>query len=110
MKLESKLKLSAAGKLKLELQLVARLNIQELKGSHINTAFYLETLKMCYELLNKAKKDGLLAIESDIEEPDKSAGFSKYPKFLNDHHRGTSSATRCGWRLRAVSTRSILIR
>jgi chemotaxis protein MotA len=41
---------------------------------------------MCYELLNKARKDGLLAIESDIEEPDKSTVFSKYPKFLKDHH------------------------
>jgi chemotaxis protein MotA len=40
------------------------------KGSHFNKAFYLETLKMCYEILNKARKDGLLAIESDIEEPD----------------------------------------
>jgi chemotaxis protein MotA len=56
------------------------------KGSHFNKAFYLESLKMCYEILNKARKDGLLAIESDIEEPDKSAVFSKYPKFLKDHH------------------------
>jgi chemotaxis protein MotA len=60
--------------------------IGALKGSHFNKAFYLETLKMCYELLHKAKKDGLMAIESDIEEPDKSAVFSKYPKFLKDHH------------------------
>lgn len=57
-----------------------------LKGSQFNKAFYLESLKMCYEILNKARKDGLLAIESDIEEPDKSAVFSKYPKFLKDHH------------------------
>jgi len=56
------------------------------KGSHFDKAFYLETLKMCYEILNKARKDGLLAIESDIEEPDKSTVFSKYPKFLKDHH------------------------
>jgi chemotaxis protein MotA len=57
-----------------------------LKGSHFNKAFYLESLKMCYEILNKARKDGLLAIESDIEEPDKSAVFSKYPNFLKDHN------------------------
>jgi chemotaxis protein MotA len=56
------------------------------KGSHFTKAFYLESLKMCYEILNKARKDGLLAIESDIEEPDKSTVFSKYPKFLKDHH------------------------
>ena len=60
--------------------------IGALKGSHFTQAFYLETLKMCYELLHKAKKDGLMAIESDIEEPDKSNVFSKYPKFLKDHH------------------------
>lgn len=57
-----------------------------LKGSHFNKVFYLDTLKMCYEVLNKARKDGLLAIESDIEEPDKSPIFSKYPKFVKDHH------------------------
>jgi chemotaxis protein MotA len=57
-----------------------------LKGSHINQEFYLETLRMCYEILNKARKAGLLAIESDIEEPEKSEVFTKYPAFLNDHH------------------------
>ena len=57
-----------------------------LKGSHFTKAFYLETLKMCYEVLNKARKDGLLAIESDIEEPDKSPIFSQYPKFVKNHH------------------------
>lgn len=60
--------------------------IGALKGSHFNSAFYLEALKMCYEILNKARKDGLLAIESDIEEPDKSPVFTKYPKFLKDHY------------------------
>jgi chemotaxis protein MotA len=57
-----------------------------LKGSHFNTAFYLETLKMCYEILNKARKDGLLSIEADIEEPEKSTVFTQYPKFLANHH------------------------
>lgn len=57
-----------------------------LKGTKIEKAYYLESLKMLYELLNKARKDGLLAIESDIEEPDKSPIFSKYPRFLKDHH------------------------
>ena len=60
--------------------------VSALKGSHFTKAFYLEALKMCYEILNKARKEGLLAIESDIEEPEKSAVFSKYPKFLKNHH------------------------
>lgn len=41
---------------------------------------------MMYEFLNKARKEGLVGIEGDVEEPSKSAIFSKYPKFLNDHH------------------------
>jgi chemotaxis protein MotA len=53
-----------------------------LKGSPFTKTHYLTSLKMHYELLNKARKDGLVAIESDIEEPDKSAVFSKYPEFL----------------------------
>jgi len=47
---------------------------------------YLDTLKMTYDLLNKARRDGLMALESDVEEPQKSAIFTKYPEFLNAHH------------------------
>src|ERR1700685_3332504 len=55
-------------------------------GSEINKPFYLETLKMMYDLLGKARKEGLMSLESDVEEPSKSPIFSKYPKFLKDHH------------------------
>ncbi|MGC2450609.1 MAG: flagellar motor stator protein MotA [Candidatus Sulfotelmatobacter sp.] len=47
---------------------------------------YIITLKMMYELLNKARKDGLMALEGDVEEPEKSAVFSKNPAFLKNHH------------------------
>jgi len=47
---------------------------------------YLETLKMMYELFSRARKDGMMALESDSDAPDKSAIFSKYPTFLKDHH------------------------
>jgi len=57
-----------------------------LKGSPFTKQRYLDTLKMCYEMLNKARKEGLLALEADIEDPSKSQLFSKYPNFLNDHH------------------------
>ncbi len=56
------------------------------KGSKVTKQRYLESLKMMYELLNKARKDGLMALESDVEEPTKSPIFSKYPGFLSDHH------------------------
>ena len=59
--------------------------VASIKGSPFSKAFYLDVLKMCFEILNKARKDGLVAIETDIEEPDKSPIFTKYPKFLADH-------------------------
>jgi chemotaxis protein MotA len=55
-------------------------------GSKFSKQRYLETLKMMYDLLNKARKDGLVALEADIEEPAKSPSLSKYPAFLKDHH------------------------
>jgi chemotaxis protein MotA len=57
-----------------------------LKGSTFTRQRYLETLQMCYQMLNKARKEGLLALESDVEEPEKSQLFGKYPFFLKDHH------------------------
>ncbi|HEY3929850.1 MAG TPA: flagellar motor stator protein MotA [Candidatus Koribacter sp.] len=57
-----------------------------LKGSRYNKGLYVETVKMLYELLNKARRQGLVALESDIEEPDKSPIFAKYKSFLGDHH------------------------
>jgi chemotaxis protein MotA len=55
-------------------------------GSKFTTQGYLESLKMMYELLNKARKEGLVALENDVEDPAKSPIFSKYPGFLKDHH------------------------
>lgn len=54
-------------------------------GSKFNKQRYLDTLKMTYDLLNKARRDGLMALENDVEEPQKSPIFSKYPEFLNAH-------------------------
>ncbi len=48
--------------------------------------FYIETLKMLNELFQQARKGGIAKLESDVEEPEKSPIFSKYPKFLKDHH------------------------
>jgi chemotaxis protein MotA len=55
-------------------------------GSRFNKERYLETLKMLYELFGRARKEGLMALEADSDAPDKSPVFSKYPKFLKDHH------------------------
>src|ERR1700678_2591877 len=55
-------------------------------GSPFTKQAYLDSLKTLYELLNKARKDGLMALEGDVEEPDKSPLFSKGPTVLKNHH------------------------
>jgi chemotaxis protein MotA len=47
---------------------------------------YLDSLRMMYDLLNKARKDGLMALEADVEEPDKSPILSKGPAVFRNHH------------------------
>jgi len=47
---------------------------------------YIDLLKLVFDLLVKARKEGLLAIESDIENPAKSELFSRYPSIVADHH------------------------
>jgi chemotaxis protein MotA len=60
--------------------------VQILSGSKFSQQRYLDTMKMMFVLFNKARKEGLVAIESDIEEPEKSPLFTKYPAFLANHH------------------------
>src|SRR5271168_3723708 len=55
-------------------------------SSKYSTQRYVDSLKMMYELLQKARKEGLVALETDIEEPEKSPLFSKYKDFANNHH------------------------
>ena len=56
------------------------------KGSKFTKQRYVESLKLVYELLNKARRQGLMSLESDVETPDQSPIFSKDPQFLKDHH------------------------
>lgn len=56
------------------------------KGSPFTKTRYLSSLKMMYDLLNKARREGLMALENDVEDPSKSPVFSKNPEFLKDHH------------------------
>jgi chemotaxis protein MotA len=57
-----------------------------LKGSKFKKGFYMDALALMYDLLTKARKEGMMSLEADVEEPDKSAIFSKYPKIQHDHH------------------------
>ena len=56
------------------------------KGSKFSKARYMELLALMFDILQKARKEGLMSIEKDVEDPHSSAIFQKYPKVGNDHH------------------------
>ena len=56
------------------------------KGSKFNRTLYVDLLAMLFEVLSKVRKEGLMSIEGDVENPHDSPIFSKYPALANDHH------------------------
>jgi chemotaxis protein MotA len=56
------------------------------KGSKYNKALYMDLLALLFEILAKIRKDGMMSIENDVENPESSPLFSKYPNLLHDHH------------------------
>jgi len=56
-----------------------------MKASPYNKALYLELLALLYEIFNKMRREGMLAIEADIDEPEASPVFTKYPTIIKVH-------------------------
>jgi chemotaxis protein MotA len=56
------------------------------KGGKYTKARYMELLALQFDILQKARKEGLMAIEQDVENPDQSPLFKKYPTIAADHH------------------------
>lgn len=56
------------------------------KGSKYTKARYMELLALLFDILQKARKEGLMAIEKDVEEPEQSEIFKKYATVGSDHH------------------------
>lgn len=57
-----------------------------LKPNPFNHTLYFDSLKLLFELFTMAQRDGLVAIEGDIEKPEESQLFKKYPSVLSHHH------------------------
>jgi chemotaxis protein MotA len=57
-----------------------------LSGSRYTSAFYLESLKMLSDIFVFARKSGMAKLEEDVENPEKSTVFTKYPILTKDHH------------------------
>ncbi|MFI5105101.1 MAG: flagellar motor stator protein MotA, partial [Terriglobales bacterium] len=59
--------------------------LQVLKGSRYTAAMYLDTLRFLSDFFSTSRKNGLTALENDLDEPDKSAFFKRHPTFTSNH-------------------------
>ena len=57
-----------------------------LKGQKYKKETYMELLGLMFKLFSKARKEGLMALESDIEEPHESEIFKEATKINGNHH------------------------
>lgn len=59
--------------------------ISKLKlSTSYNEKTYIDLMVLMYTILTKSRKEGLMAIEKDIDDPANSPIFSQYPKILKD--------------------------
>lgn len=54
--------------------------------SKYNKAMYMQLMTLLYDILAKIRKEGLMSIEGDVDDPKNSPIFKKYPKIVGDHH------------------------
>jgi chemotaxis protein MotA len=57
-----------------------------MKGSKYKKEHYLALFALMYDLFNIARKDGVIGLEREIDDPDKSTVFSKHALVQKDHH------------------------
>jgi chemotaxis protein MotA len=56
------------------------------QGSKHSKARYMALMALLYDILSKIRKEGMMAVEADVDEPDKSALFQKHAAVSGDHH------------------------
>lgn len=59
--------------------------LRQLTGSPFNKSFYMDLLSLMYEIFDKSRKQGVMAIEEDIDNPESSQIFSRYPAIMKSH-------------------------
>ncbi|MEG0820098.1 MAG: flagellar motor stator protein MotA [Burkholderiaceae bacterium] len=57
-----------------------------LQTSKYTKARSLALMALLYDVLSKIRKEGMMAIESDVDDPEQSALFQKHPEVAGDHH------------------------
>ncbi|MAO41460.1 MAG: flagellar motor stator protein MotA [Pseudohongiella sp.] len=53
-------------------------------GQAVNEKVYLDLLSLLFDVFNKARREGMMSIEGDIESPAESGIFTQYPSILKD--------------------------
>jgi chemotaxis protein MotA len=54
------------------------------KGGHYGATTYLDTLRFLNDFFSTSRKQGITALENDLDEPEKSALFKRHPSFAKD--------------------------
>lgn len=75
--------ISSPGKI---LGMVLKNVMRVLSSKSTSKAEFLEVLGVLNSVFSKMRKEGLIAIEGDIEKPEDSSIFTKYPSILKNHH------------------------
>ena len=62
----------------------AKLMPQVVFGSKVDKSMCLDLLALIHDILNKSRREGMMAIELDVENPNSSAIFARYPNILSN--------------------------
>lgn len=54
------------------------------RTTRYNKAMYMSLMALLYQLLFKMRREGMLGIEADVEEPENSPIFTEHPEILED--------------------------
>ena len=65
---------------------VAKGVLSQLTGSPYNKSFYMDLLSLMYEIFDKSRKQGVMAIEEDIDNPESSQIFSLSPAIIKSKY------------------------
>jgi len=68
------------------LMILAKRIVNIFSGAKFSKSTYLELLSMQYEVFGKARREGLIALEQQVNKPEEAEIFKRYPTFLKNHH------------------------
>ncbi|MDX1837412.1 flagellar motor stator protein MotA [Legionella taurinensis] len=56
------------------------------KGQKSEKVMYMDLLALLYALLNKSRQEGLMSLETDVDDPANSPIFTNFPRLMAKHH------------------------